>query len=39
VRGIGFVCVSLLPIWTAPYLEIYLEIYPGVKWDLVRSSG
>jgi len=35
VRGIGFVCVSLLPIWTA----LYLEVYPGVKWDLVRASG
>ena len=35
VRGIGFVCVSLLPIWTA----LYLEIYPGVKWDVVRVSG
>lgn len=35
VRGIGFVCVSLLPIWTA----LYLEVYPGVKWDLVRVSG
>jgi peptide/nickel transport system permease protein len=35
VRGIGFVCVSLLPIWTA----LYLEVYPGVRWHLIRVSG
>lgn len=35
VRGIGFVCVSLLPIWTA----LYLEVYPGVRWQLIRVSG
>jgi hypothetical protein len=35
VLAIGFVCVSLLPIWTA----LYLEAYPGVRWHLVRVSG
>lgn len=35
VRAIGFVCVSLLPIWTA----LYLEVYPGSRWELVRFSG
>lgn len=35
VRAIGFVCVSLLPIWTA----LYLEVYPGARWHLIRLSG
>jgi ABC-type dipeptide/oligopeptide/nickel transport system permease component len=35
VRGTGLVFVSLLPIWTA----LYLEAYPGARWHLIRLSG
>lgn len=35
VRGVGFVLVSLLPIWTGLYLVAYL----GADWHVVRVSG
>lgn len=35
VRGVGFVCVSLLPIWTGFYLSIYF----GVEWHVTRITG